>query len=101
MKTEILAKLLVDRLEDKRILKGENGASFICPLPDVGSHAFLHVLFDPVPVQEIEAEAVRSGFSLPAVLLGNLMEINGAQRFMGAVSIYGVRGAISRAPRKT
>lgn len=100
MKTESLAKLLMEHLEDKRVLKGENGASFICPLPDVGSHAFLHVLFDPVPVQEIEAEAVRSGFPLLAVVLENLMEMNGALLFRGALSIYGVRGAISRDPLK-
>lgn len=100
MKTEALASLLLTHLEDKRVIRGANGASLICGLPRVGTHAFLHVLFDPVNAKVMEEEALESGYYLPASVQESLHDMNGAVLFQGKLSLYGVRGEISRDPAK-
>jgi hypothetical protein len=94
---EILELLRAPML-DKAIYPDRGGSMRVGKLPHVGGHAYLHVIFPPRPDEEISDLLVASGLDVPQSVLSFLREINGAILFQGALSLYGLRGEISRDP---
>lgn len=93
-----LTRSLQSQLTDKTINFSRNGAIRLGPLPEVGKHAFLHVLFPPLPISDIASAAHAAGINFPANYTQFLHHLNGAILFKGGLSIYGIRGDISRDP---
>lgn len=93
-----LARRLQSQLTDPTMDLSKNGAIRLGPLSEVGKHAFWHVLFPPLPVLEITCAAKAAGMNFPAGYAQLLHQMNGAILFRGGLSIYGIRGDISRDP---
>lgn len=90
--------LLCAPLLDKTIYPDRGGAMRIGRLPHVGAHAYLHVVFPPKTANEIDSLLNESGLDFPREVANFLCDLNGAILFQGALSLYGIRGEISRDP---
>lgn len=85
-------------LSDGAIYPSKNEAIRLEPLPMVGEHAYQHVLFPGLSLDEIDNALFAAGLTVPQSFRRFLSEINGMILFQGGLAIYGVRGEISRDP---
>ncbi len=76
------------------------GWTGIGALPEVGRSAFRHVVFAPLPEDEVERRQRRSPTALPPQVLAYLRAFNGAHFYQGGLSIFGLRAEVSRDPER-
>lgn len=95
---EWLTCALMRQLEDPQVRQMSNGVCLIGRLPSVGSAAYLHAVFPPVPLEEFQESPSLREARLPLEFREFLTECNGVILFQGALSLYGFRRRISRDP---
>ncbi|MGS1079152.1 hypothetical protein [Pseudoxanthomonas beigongshangi] len=74
------------------------GWTGIGAMPEVGRAAFRHVVFAPLPEDEVERRQRRSPTTIPPHALAYLASFNGAHFYQGGLSVFGLRGEVSRDP---
>lgn len=84
------------RWSDQGVLEHENGAVFICPLPDVAPKAWLHQTLPKLNEIEIRRVSEIVGFDLPAELCQLYRSSNGLLTFEALISITGLVENLSR-----
>lgn len=67
-------------------------------LPSVAPCAYKHVLFPPIDAGKVDQALFALDLEVPKSYREMLEQINGAILFLGRLSLYGVRGEISRNP---
>jgi len=67
-------------------------------MPWVASMKYLHILYPPLPPEDIASIAPRAGRQPPANYQRLLLRFNGINIFGGSLAVYGVRGHYDRTP---
>lgn len=87
---------ILTRCSARGVERTSRGAQFICPVPKLAPHAFLHSLYGPCDSGQLEEVKALFGYVLPDEYLSFMRLHNGARLFAGAVSISGWNAALSR-----
>lgn len=75
----------------------ESGARLIGHTPDRGSHAYLHVIYPPISMNELAGLERELGRKLPTAYHEFLSSVaNGLNIYAGSLSLYGLRKSNAR-----
>jgi hypothetical protein len=89
--------IVVDRWRGQEDIS-EAGGRRICRMPWVAPMKYLHILYPPLPTDDIASIAPRTGRQPPADYQRLLSRFNGLSIFGSSLAIFGVRSHYDRRP---